>query len=200
MRVRAAGVIDCCCLTDALLARRSLASNFAADKEWKMLPLLIDAERRENWHFGNWDRITWLVNRIGTIEHICFSSQLLCRIGHFCTSSLNWLQVRSHPQQDLQPEEPSKDPGDVRRRTQPARHPRLSQLTLSGTVSLHLEPIAYFSSIVCPFSCCCLADSQTDEDWNQLYNNLKIARLKDLAKPCLLIQKKRIFYNYNYNL
>ena len=47
---------------------------------------------------------------------------------------MNVLQVRSHPKQDLQPEEPPKDPGDVRRGPQPARHPRLSLLTLSGTV------------------------------------------------------------------
>ena len=39
------------------------------------------------------------------------------------------------------------------------------------------------------FSGCCTADSQTDEDQNQLYNNLKISKLKDLAKPCLIVFK-----------
>ena len=34
---------------------------------------------------------------------------------------------------------------------------------------------------VCQFPGCCIADSQTDDDRNQLYNNLKIAKLKDLA-------------------
>ena len=34
------------------------------------------------------------------------------------------------------------------------------------------------------FSGCCTADSQTNEAQNQLHNNMKIVKLKDLAKPC----------------
>ena len=49
--------------------------------------------------------------------------------NHSFTTPLQ-LQVRPHPEQDLQPEEPAEDPGDVRRGGQPARHPRLGLLPL----------------------------------------------------------------------
>ena len=37
---------------------------------------------------------------------------------------------------------------------------------------------------VCQFSGCCAADSQAEEDQNQLNNNLKMAKLEDFVSPC----------------